>query len=103
MVRAQNEHSQGRDGVDDEIVVPQRTNRETGKMKTLMVLVALMLPFAAPALAGKGEGSISLQLGGSFPTDEFGRMFDNGWEGGLSGTAFGSDQVGVGVDGLYHR
>jgi len=73
-------------------------------MKPLPCLFALlMLIPVSPAVADGAGGLVGLQIGGSFPTGEFSRLFDNGWEGGFTATTFGWRQVGIGLDVAYHR
>jgi hypothetical protein len=73
-------------------------------MQTLPCLLALLILIPVfPAVADGAGGLVGLQIGGSFPTDEFGRVVDNGWEGGFTATTFGLRNVGIGVDVAYHR
>ena len=71
--------------------------------KPLVLLVALALVGAAPALAARGDKWVGLQFGGSVPTHDFAESAKTGFEVGVAGTYMHSEHAGVCVDVAYHR
>jgi opacity protein-like surface antigen len=72
-------------------------------MRTPVVLFAALALFCAtPALAARGNGRIGVQFGESEPTGGLSGSTTNGIQGGLFGTYFEAEHVGVGLDVAYH-
>ncbi len=76
---------------------PREATRGIQK-NSLILLAAFALLAAPPALAAKGDTWMGFRFGLPVPTGDFSGSPTYGLEGGLVGTHFESEHVGVGMD-----